>query len=142
MKKRITKPCDVCGKDVTRVPSQFRKSVLCSKTCTSIFNSRRFTDMNVELNPSRMTFETRTKVRRSRLGTGEGKTYSKTYGRHTHRVMAEKLIGRPLRKGEVVHHIDENKRNNHPLNLMIFPNQAAHAAWHKNEQYNPSVNYE
>lgn len=142
MRKRIVKQCDVCGKDVERVPSQFRKNVLCSKACTYVFNSKRMADLNVELNPTRMTLETRKKVRKSRLGTGKGESYTKTFGRHTHRIVAEKTIGRKLKKGEVVHHIDENKRNNHPLNLMVFPNQAAHAAWHKNELYNPSNNYE
>lgn len=142
MKKRITKQCEVCGSDVTRIPSQFRKNVLCSKACTSVFLSRRMSKMNVELNPDRMTVETRTKLRKARLGKGEGKTYAKTFSRHTHRVVAEKMIGRKLKRGEVVHHVDEDKRNNHPLNIMVFPNQAAHAAWHKNEQYNPSANYE
>jgi len=87
--------------------------------------------LNAELNPMRMTDEVRAKLRDSRLGTGEGKTYTKTYGRHTHRVIAEQILGRPLKPGEVVHHIDRNKRNNDPENLMIFASQAEHAAWHK-----------
>lgn len=41
------------------------------------------------------------------------------------------ILGRPLERGEVVHHIDRNKRNNEPENLMVFPSQAHHAAWHK-----------
>lgn len=77
-----------------------------------------------------MTFEIRTKLRNSRLGTGEGKSYEKTYGRHTHRVVAEQKLGRSLLKGEIVHHIDEDKRNNDPSNLMIFSSQAEHARWH------------
>ena len=77
-----------------------------------------------------MTPEVRAKLRESRLGQGEGVSYTKTYGRHTHRVVAEQILGRPLLKGEVVHHIDGNKRNNHPDNLMVFPSQAEHARWH------------
>lgn len=50
---------------------------------------------------------------------GEGKTYRKLYGRHEHRVVAERMLGRPLMKGEVVHHIDGNKRNNSPENLLV-----------------------
>ena len=58
-------------------------------------------------------------------------TYEKTLGRHTHRVVAEQKLGRPLREGEVVHHIDGNKHNNDPQNLMVFESQAEHARWHK-----------
>lgn len=62
--------------------------------------------------------------------------YKKTYlrdsgGKHTHRVVAESVLGRPLAPGEVVHHEDQVKHNNHPHNLIVFPSQAAHAAHHK-----------
>lgn len=82
------------------------------------------------MNPDRMRYETREKVRASSLGRGKGKSYEKTFGRHTHRVVAEQKLGRPLELGEVVHHIDGNRRNNHPDNLMVFVNQEEHARWH------------
>jgi hypothetical protein len=59
-----------------------------------------------------------------------GKAYTKTNGRHTHRVVAEKITGRPLAKGEVVHHKDGNKLNNDPDNIEILPSQAVHASIH------------
>ena len=37
-----------------------------------------------------------------------------------HRVRASKKLGRPLRDGEVVHHIDGNKLNNRPSNLQVM----------------------
>ncbi len=77
-----------------------------------------------------MTPEVKEKLRNYRLGTGAGKTYTKTYGKHTHRIIAEQKLGRPLLPGEIVHHMDENKRNNHPDNLQVFANQAEHARWH------------
>lgn len=77
-----------------------------------------------------MTFEVRKKLREARLGKGKGESYEKTYGRHTHRIVAEQILGRPLRPGEVVHHIDGNKRNNGPENLMLFDSQEKHAEWH------------
>jgi len=86
--------------------------------------------MNEELNPKRMTDKTRAKLRKARLNSGDGVTYTKVYGRHEHRVVAEQMLGRPLKPGEVVHHIDEDKRNNNPENLMVFPSQKEHAAYH------------
>ncbi len=40
--------------------------------------------------------------------------------RHVHRIIAEKMIGRPLRSDEHVHHIDGNKQNNAPENLRVM----------------------
>lgn len=37
-----------------------------------------------------------------------------------HRYVAAQKIGRPFRKGEIVHHIDGNKLNNHPDNLQVM----------------------
>ena len=48
-----------------------------------------------------------------------------------HRTVAESVLGRPLTDIEIVHHEDEDKQNNHPSNLIVFPNQAAHARHHK-----------
>ena len=127
---KITKPCDVCGKPVTRYRSEFRKVVCCSWGCAKTYNSKRFSILNVELNPTRMTPETRQKLRGKHLGKGEGRGYEKTFSRHTHRIIAEDKLGRPLRKGEVVHHIDENKRNNHPDNIHIFSSQSEHVKQH------------
>lgn len=85
--------------------------------------------MNRELNPTRMTDEVREKIRNARLRTGKSKSYEKTYGKHTHRIVAEQKLGRKLEKGEIVHHIDGNKRNNSPDNLMVMT-QSEHARLH------------
>lgn len=55
--------------------------------------------------------------------------YIKFNQRHEHRTVMEKKLGRPLKKGEIVHHIDENKHNNHPDNLQLMT-QAAHCSYH------------
>lgn len=65
--------------------------------------------------------------RKRRTGSG----YVKVSGRHEHRTVAEEALGRPLAPGEVVHHEDENKQNNDPGNLIVFPTQAIHARHHK-----------
>lgn len=47
-----------------------------------------------------------------------------------HHVVVENFIGRPLEKNETIHHLDFCKENNHIENLMLFPNQKEHAAFH------------
>lgn len=49
---------------------------------------------------------------------------------HIH--LAEKALGRPLPKGAVVHHMNNNKTDNFtPLNLIICPDQSYHMLLHK-----------
>jgi len=37
----------------------------------------------------------------------------------------------PLLYGQVVHHKDNDERNNDPANLMVFASQADHTRWHR-----------
>lgn len=134
--------CEVCGKTFERLRCTEMNHMFCSWECSQSFRKNNFSELAKKLNPTRMTEEIKFKLRQVRLGKGEGKAYAKTFGRHTHRVVAEEMLGRPLLEGEVVHHIDGNKRNNHPLNLMIFKTQAEHATWHLNDKINPEKNYE
>jgi len=62
-------------------------------------------------------------------GGNNGRTYAKFHGRLEHRVVAERLIGRKLNSREFVHHIDGDKRNNDPSNLLIMT-PADHTALH------------
>lgn len=88
--------------------------------------------------------ETRQKLKQAK--TEWGKKYSKgvslnsrgyfvfTRGRHkgrlVHRIVMEIKIGRDLLKNEDVHHIDGNKINNDPSNLMVI-SRSDHARLHR-----------
>lgn len=50
---------------------------------------------------------------------------------YTHVLVAEQNLGRYLKSEECVHHIDEDKYNNSPENLMVFKSLADHSAFHK-----------
>jgi hypothetical protein len=47
-----------------------------------------------------------------------------------HIVTMEKMLGRPLVSGEVVHHCDGNPANNGPFNLRLFSSRSEHIAYH------------
>lgn len=142
---KVTVHCSWCGNSIQKYPSQVKENSYCSNGCRSKHLSKKhnpegyrrhphLAELNRKLNPDRMTLETRKKLRTARLGSGEGKSYEKLFGKHLHRIVAEEKLGRKLLPGEVVHHIDGNKRNNDPGNLMVFSSQEEHAAWHVKEE--------
>ncbi|MGO4997812.1 HNH endonuclease [Oribacterium sp. Sow4_G1_1] len=144
--------CDWCGKTFERNASYLKGKThhfCCRECCNHFYNkkmnpdgyadhkdfsriSAHMTALNKEMNPTRMNPATKGKLRQARLGKGKCDGYSKIYGAAAHRVVAEQKLGRPLKKGEVVHHRDGNKYNNSPENLEVFPSQADHARYHNN----------
>ena len=109
--------CAWCGKEIVTYPCKIKPRNFCSRECLATFSrkdknpdgymklkdytniSAHMTALNHELNPG---------------NSGEGKTYPKSFGVHAHRTVAERMLNRKLKPGEVVHHIDGNKRNNNP----------------------------
>lgn len=136
---KVSVNCDWCGKAYEKLECELKgkRHHFCSRECLAAFSSKRknpdgykklkdytnmsahMTELNREMNSERMTPATRAKLRIAHISNGNGRTYAKIYGQKVHRVVAEELIGRQLLAGEVVHHIDCNRRNNDPNNLMV-----------------------
>lgn len=142
--------CNWCGKNFERLECcmKGKKHAFCSRQCLAAFSNKsknpvgylslksydkmaaNFSELAKKLNPVRMTPEVKQKIRETRIRKYDGKSYSKYFGRHMHRVVAEQILDRPLKPGEVVHHIDGNPRNNAPNNLFVFASQKEHAQHH------------
>jgi len=114
------RPCKECGATFTPSPSNGR-ALYCSQSC--VWKATKGPEFNAkiakEYAPARAE-----KVR----GSGT-RGYVKRNGRHEHRQVAERKIGRALGPGEVVHHIDGDKHNNEPGNLAVMT-QAEHMREH------------
>ena len=108
--KKNIGPCKVDGCEIKATELQ-----MCAKHAQRV---RRYGD------PSYITPEAerlrRLREAQPKFGKAQKHSYLKYYGRHEHRVVAEKMLGRPLRKGEIVHHQDHNKHNNDPSNLEVM----------------------
>lgn len=55
---------------------------------------------------------------------------------YLHREIASEKLGRKLKPGETVHHVDEDKFNNDPENLWVFRSNADHSSYHNQKLLN------
>jgi hypothetical protein len=62
-------------------------------------------------------------------GYSRGKFMGHYERRYIHRIIAAECIGRELLDSEIVHHVDCDKANHHPLNLLVIE-RSAHQALH------------
>lgn len=54
----------------------------------------------------------------------------RSYRQNVHVRVAEEKLGRRIGKSEVVHHIDEDKANNDPENILVFRTAGDHVRHH------------
>jgi len=145
-KVRIDVSCKGCGKTFGAKKSEVRrgKSNFCSKTCLASFRKRIRT---IICEKCGVTFERHNTHRRycsrecfqSAVDNKEVHKYT-TYlsnggypSKHEkplHRTVAEAVLGRLLKKGEVVHHINGDKMNFKNSNLIIC-SQSYHRIIHE-----------
>lgn len=129
-KNRTMVSCAVCGKEfeVKVVDVERGKSFLCSMECRGKWMSDNYSGENSPVfgeNSYRWNGGVRMEDGYVTIRQGQGK-YS-----YEHRLIAEKALGRKLKRGEVVHHLNGDKSDNRNCNLLICDSNGYHRWLHE-----------
>lgn len=118
--------CDWCGAAISRFPSQVFETNFCGRTCQGRYRSVHRTG------PKSAHWKGGIRKDHRRVQwfmpwhhRADNKGYVFRYV-----IVAELGLGRPLKPGEVIHHLDGDPTNDHPDNLQVLTSQAEHARIH------------
>lgn len=133
-RRQVKFNCEVCGKEVSQRSSDYKKSKghhFCSQACFGKWSSKSLVGKNNHAFGKKQDaehIEKRIAKGKDHYSWKEGRTNKNGYiyvttddGRRMfeHTLIAEKVLGRRLKRSEVVHHINGNKSDNRNCNLLI-----------------------
>ena len=119
--------CDWCGKPTYKAPSRLTEQNFCGAACRNRWLGK--TNIEVRNVPGHSAGHKAphlTRLNRQRNPLGSIGQCSKAGSSAQYRKVAETMLGRKLRKGEVVHHINGDRTDNRPANLAVLPRAEHH----------------
>lgn len=120
--------CFFCRKKIVKSRSRITRNEhnFCSKECTDKGKGEYMHGARIgTYNGGRTTFSNYIAISDKQNSSSNKRGYILE-----HRYVMENFIGRKLKKGEVVHHIDRDRTNNDISNLILFPSQSEHIKHH------------
>lgn len=145
-----SRPCAYCGRSFAPRRDEIAKGRggFCSRGCSNLSRQnglpldpktlrRMYVEERQQIDRIATTLKShRRAVRRALVDLGipirsGGCLPTENCPRTTYRKEASKSIGRKLKRGETVHHIDVDRTNNAPGNLAVLPSRTAHQLAHR-----------